>query len=425
MICIYSKSKAPRLNYILSFIFHDIFNVAYFNTHDLPEFISYAGAKINYDEEALVNCMHILPENLLFETGIQQQEINIFQYKDHPAFFKKDKGYPFDIFAASFYLLSRYEEYGEYEKDEYGRYPHKKSTAYRNNFLQLPLINIWLFDFAKNLIKLFPDLKFNKKTFQFIPTYDIDMAWSYQQKGIVRNIGGFIKQPTLNRIQVLGNKTKDPFDVYDELHELHKRLPFAPIYFFLVAQEPGKYDKNISPENKAMQELIKQHSIYKIGVHPSWNSFDHPEKIKSEKILLEQVSGNNINASRQHYIKMALPDTYRHLIKAGIKHDYSMGYGSINGFRASVASSFLWYDLLQEQQTELRIHPFCFMDANSFFEQHQSSENSYTELISYYEICKKYDGELITIFHNNILGTDSPFKGWKEMYWTFTSQLQQ
>ncbi len=102
-----------------------------------------------------------------------------------------------------------------------------------------------------------------------------------------------------------------------------------------------------------------------------------------------------------------------------------MGYGSINGFRASVASSYLWYDLSQEKITSLRIHPFCFMDANCFYEEKLSADDSYKELLHFYHECKKVNGELITIFHNNFLGTDKKFAGWKELYTNFTSQVLQ
>ena len=112
------------------------------------------------------------------------------------------------------------------------------------------------------------------------------------------------------------------------------------------------------------------------------------------------------------------------LIDAGIEKDYSMGYGSINGFRASVASSFFWYDLAKEKITGLRIYPFCFMDANSFYEQHQDASQSQEELFYYLDICKKVNGLLITIFHNNFLGNDKQFAGWKELYSRFISQVQ-
>ena len=71
--------------------------------------------------------------------------------------------------------------------------------------------------------------------------------------------------------------------------------------------------------------------------------------------------------SRQHFIRFTLPDTYRQLINAGIKEEFSMGYGSVNGFRASVALPFYWFDLEKNEATSLLVYLFCFMDANSFF----------------------------------------------------------
>ncbi len=174
-----------------------------------------------------------------------------------------------------------------------------------------------------------------------------------------------------------------------------------------------------------MQQLIKEHADkYQIGIHPSWKSRDGIQILKNEKNTLEVISHSEINTSRQHYIKFAFPLTYQNLIKCGITDDYSMGYGSINGFRASVASSYLWYDLSEEKTTALRIHPFCFMDANCFYEQKLSLAQSDRELLYFYGICKKVNGTMITVFHNNFLGTDKKFSGWKELYSNFTSQVR-
>ena len=100
-----------------------------------------------------------------------------------------------------------------------------------------------------------------------------------------------------------------------------------------------------------------------------------------------------------------------------------MGYGSINGFRASVASPFYWYDLGKEQTTYLLLYPFCYMEANSFHEQKFTSEQALEEMRHYNNEVKKVNGTLITIWHNTFLGTEEKFKGWRECYKKFFDQV--
>ena len=225
---------------------------------------------------------------------------------------------------------------------------------------------------------------------------------------------------------MLAGLQQDPFDSYDFLQNLHKEGNLPPIFFFLAATSSSQYDKNISPFNMHMWRLIKTHArLFNIGLHPSWRSSEKPALVAKEKKILETASQTTVTKSRQHYIKFELPGTFQHLLEAGITDDYSMGYGSINGFRASVASSFLWYNLANETSTALRLHPFCFMDANSFYEQKQDAASSLKELLYYYGECKKVNGEMVSIFHNNFLGTDPLYAGWREMYNDFITQVQQ
>jgi hypothetical protein len=297
--------------------------------------------------------------------------------------------------------------------------------AFRENFLHLPLINIWVNDFAKSIHNKFPSFTIHRSSFTFTPTYDIDIAYSYKHKGLLRNAGGFFKLPSMERIKVLAGLQKDPFDTYDWLDALHKQYQLEPVYFFLLAQKNSLYDKNILPDNKALKHLIKRHTDqYSTGIHPSWQSGDNFLLMKQEKKILQEIIDKPVTRSRQHYIRFSLPHGYRRLIETGITDDYSMGYGSINGFRASVASSFFWYDLETEKQTCLLVHPFCFMEANSFYEQHLAPKDALVELMQYYKICKEVNGTLITIWHNNFFGTDQLFEGWKEVYEQFIAQVQ-
>jgi hypothetical protein len=364
---------------------------------------------------------------LLFENGIQQQTIDCFETNQSKAFFRTaGAGLSFDIFAAIFFLLSRYEEYLPHQKDMYGRYAHEQSLACREGFLNLPLVNTWINTLALKLREQFPMFNPGCASFSFVPTYDIDSAYAYQHKGLVRSLGAFFRYPSAERIKVLAGSQKDPFDSYEWMDSLHEKYALKPLYFFLAAQKNGVYDKNILPGTAAFSHLVKQHADkYETGIHPSWQSGDDFRLLQREKKIVENITGKTVTRSRQHYIRFDLPAGYRRLLQAGITDDYSMGYGSINGFRASAAASFYWYDLEKEEQTDLRIHPYCFMDANSYYEQHFSAEQAYKEAMHYLKICKEINGQLITIWHNNFLGTAKEFAGWRSCYKKFIQQINQ
>ena len=426
MLLVYSDITSSRLQYTCDFIFKEQFGIDYKITIDSESFRNHAGAKINYSNSRMEDAYTIKSQSLLFEQDIKEQTINCVDLNNYKAFFKtSDSDFPFDIFAAIFYLLSRYEEYLPHEKDMYGRFAHENSISFKEGFLNKPVINIWLTDFSSSLKKIFPALTFKTKTFNFLPTYDIDIAYSFKHKGFIRNLGGFIKSPSLERLAVLAGLKKDPFDSFDFMDKLHTEFNLNPVYFFLVATSGSLYDKNISPYSNAMWQLIKRHAKkYRSGLHPSWRSNNNFSILLKEKKILETAGKMEVNISRQHYIKMSMPQTYQELIKAGIEADYTMGYGSINGFRASVASTFYWYDLTTEKTTSLQLYPFCYMDANSFYEQDLDAGQALEELQYYLNECKKVNGFFISIFHNNFLGTDKQFTGWKEMYTKFISQVQ-
>lgn len=425
MILIFSDTSTTRLQYICKFIFNEQLGITHSITIDKENFVRHDGPKINYSDSYIENAFNIQNQSLLFEQEIKKQEIVCFETAEYKAFYQTTNSeFPFDIFAASFYLLSRYEEYLPHELDMYGRYAHENSLAFKESFLNVPMINIWTQAFAKELKQKFPQLKCKLPDFNFIPTYDIDIAYSFKHKGILRNLGGFLKSPSLDRLTVLSRLKKDPFDSYDFIDSLHTQYKYDPIYFFLVATSGSLYDKNISPYSGAMWQLIKRHARkYKIGLHPSWRSNKNPSILTREKKVLETASKVPITISRQHYIKLSLPETFEQLISAGIEKDHSMGYGSINGFRASVASPYCWYNLKAEKMTSLQLFPFCFMDANSFYEQKYNAEEAYEEIRYYLDACKKVNGTFISIFHNNFLGTDKQFAGWKEMYEQFLSEI--
>ena len=424
-LIIYTKEISARQEYIFDFVFAQILGLKYVLENNIQQYLDAEGFKINYSEENIVSDITIKPHTILFETDIKAQNISVTKWNELPIFFQNENTeIPFDIFAASFYLISRYEEYLPFRADMYGRFSHKSSIAFANHFLQLPLVDLWIMELKKILVLKNILIQCKDNRLQYLPSYDIDIAYSYKGKSLGRQIGGAVKDllkgniaEVKNRINVLHNTKKDPYDSYDFLDHLHAKYDLKPIYFFLVAKH-GTYDKNLSFESEEMHSLINNISNkYEVGLHPSFQSHEDFEILKEEKIKIKTEK------SRQHYIKFQLPSTFQSLLKLGITEDYSMGYGCINGFRASTSFAFRWFDVSKNKTTALMLFPFCYMECNSFYEQHFSAKQALEEMLYYLKITKKVHGRMISIWHNFSLGTDTIWHGWKEVYEDFLKEM--
>jgi hypothetical protein len=425
-LLVYSHHITPRLQYIIDY-FNEKLGLNAVATDDEELYKAHHSEKINYSSERIANDeLFIQPVGLLQQDDIRKHKIECFEWNETTAFFKTEDDIGFDIFSAVFYCISRYEEYVEHEPDEYGRYAHWNSISWKNSFLNKPIVDIWLQEFGKLLQTKFTThgsrLTAHNSPFTFIPTYDIDIAWSYKHKGFWKSIVSFVKHPSTiaERWSVIRGKQQDPYDSYDWLNQLHQQYQLSPIYFFLVADELSELDKNIAPKQKALQQLIQQtKQTNEVGLHPSVHSNTAKECLLKEKNTLQQISHQLITKSRHHYLLQHIPHSYRELIAAGITDDYTLCYGTVNGFRASSSNSFLWYDLENETATQLRIHPFAYMEANSFYELKQSPEEALNELVQLKEEVQKVNGTLITVFHNHFFGMDVLYAGWREMYEQF------
>ena len=88
----------------------------------------------------------------------------------------------FDIFSAIFFMVSRYEEYLPFTPDRHGRFKATDTLAYKNNFLQIPVVDTWINLFKSILQKKFPAIKLLPSYFKAIVTYDIDVAYKFKGK---------------------------------------------------------------------------------------------------------------------------------------------------------------------------------------------------------------------------------------------------
>jgi hypothetical protein len=415
-----------RVHYTFDLLLKQLFGLDFELTVDAEQFKSYEGLKLNYGKERIWEAPFQKAVNLLFERHINEQEVNSVDFECVKGLFPvygKGSLMPFDVFAASFYLVSRYEEYLPQVRDKYGRFQAESTWMFENELLQKPLVDIWAIALKNRLKAIYPNLTFKERKFEFIPTYDVDAAWAYKHKGVYRTLGGFFKDLTAGdrkglreRHEVLRGRRKDPFDSFDFQFELQKEFKLKPIYFILCGEYDNN-DKNISLRKEAFRSLIKRLGDYAdVGIHPSFSSYLDLPKLQAEIDGLSEVLHRPLTKSRQHFLRMNLPRSYQKLIELDISDDYTMGFASQAGFRAGIAETFRFFDLENDMVTNLMVHPFALMDGTMRDYLNLDVDESLTLAKQLVDEVKAVNGKFIYLTHNETLGGEKRWVGWPEMY---------
>lgn len=426
-LLIYTPKITPRVNYIFQLFFDSLIKTPYKLSADEGKYKQWTGPKLNYSLNSFApDELHIIPSGLLTETGIKKQKVEVIEWNRTglKIFFGNEAGtLPFDIFSAAFYLVTRYEEFLSQKPDEHNRFKHTDSLAYKNNFLNEPIINLWAEELKESLLIKFPTLEIKTRKYSFVPTFDIDVAYAHLGRTTAITLGSFAKALSKFQFEFIGEKIlvlchlkKDPYDTYQYQQEIIEKNKLSPIYFILSGTR-ATHDKNISTANKYFINLIKKLSSFaQLGIHPSYHSESDAEVVEKEIAHLKRSTDQKIKLSRQHYLKLKLPETYLCLAKLNITDDYTMIYPGSPGFRAGICTPFYFYNLKAEQVMPVRVHSGIVMDGTLHEYMkiiREDAINTCTDLI---KKVKKVNGEFIFIWHNHSLSQSGHWRGWRKVF---------
>lgn len=422
---VYTTIINNRINYIFSHLIFRQLKLEFGITTNLEEFNAFKGLKICYTDNRIGDSFWIKPGGLLHEEGLREQNIQVSDYEGLKIIFKTDDScdLPFDIFSASFLLLSRYEEYISNRADKYERFEAIQSFAYLHGFLLEPLVDKWTMLLKKKLTEKFPETVIPEPSYTFLSSIDIDNPFAFRHKGIFRTIGALIRafftldfNTFFGRLTALGGATKDPYDTYDYIGQIEHKHHTKSIYFFLVG-DYGRHDTSVPIRKIAYQNLIKGiNATHQTGVHPSFSSNKSFDILAKELKRFSRVTGNKVIKSRQHYLQLRMPDTYRSLLIAGIREEYSMGYASALGFRASTCFPFKFYDLLEEQETNLTVYSFQVMDATLHNYLRLRPAQAMNHISKIIDEVKAVNGYFIPLWHNESLSEYGMWIGWRKVF---------
>ena len=316
--------------------------------------------------------------------------------------------YPFDLVAATFIFLTRWEEWAFPVKDQFGRYLESESMAVKQGFHARPVLDEWA-------LMLRPWLK--RKNQQWSPkfsnssisiTHDIDhliyfKSWSRLIRGCLRGLcfQYSMKLALLNIYQGLLsriNYRNDPcYKAITSLVLLHKSLGTNGTFFFMSADK-SKYDDGYdinSPVVKNLIEKIKTNG-HDVGWHPGFFAAENEALFKEEYIRFKKNCTDPIFGARHHFLRWQPGKSWNRMEDYGILFDSSLGYSQTYGFRCSTAHAFPAFDLVNNKELQLEVRPFALMD--SYLLKHPTEvKDIITTLL---QRCKNVDGCFSLIVHN-------------------------
>ena len=369
MLLIYTQKVTPRIIYVFKHICTHILGIPIKFTSKIEEFIAHDGAKLSYGRQALGSEFFIQKVDLLMEQGFSEIEIKVQPWDDTICFFPLPEAsdMPFDIFAASFYLLSRYEEYLPHVKDEAGRFPAEESLAHQESFLHKPVVDIWAMKFREILIERFPDLQFSERNYKVGTIVESENTFIFKNKGFLRSFIGLFYDlikldlgKVIDRLQVWIRIKDDPFDIFEDLISLIKQHKIYMLFMFQLS-DFSIHDRNISHNRIPHRAVIKSVADYaKVGLLMGYYAMDNIKSLRREKLRLEDIIHSPVEHAMNSKYNLRLPDQYNNLTELEINNDHSMGYPDNPGFRAGTCTPYLFYDINMEITTPLRVHPYAF-----------------------------------------------------------------
>jgi hypothetical protein len=424
MICIYTDKYTNRLKFVADHIFKRILGqpINIINKEeDLPTLS--ASPLIVYSETLKVKgALHIVPNGLLFKKGVREYDITMGTWEGEKMFFATGGDIPFDIFSASFYLLSRYEEYLPIKEnfDSRGCFISEKSLAYREGFLETPLVDVWALKLEEKLKTLFPNYTSSTdRRFRFLPIISVNTPYRYRTYSILGNVLRLGKKvierdwsELKKQLRVLLRIDQDPYCNVERIVELHNRNSLRPLFAFRISNIRW-YKRPIYFAYSTYKKVLCRN--YQIGLCVSGVASNSATQLKLEQKLLSRIFRTRIVIGTSSLSEYVIPKFYSNIANSKIKEDFSMSYPDRIGFRASTCTPFRIYDLNKEEYYRVEVHsvPFTTWSLKKMKLSKDEIINSATGMA---KVVKNLKGEFIIASHNDNFVDSSLLKGWSSTY---------
>jgi hypothetical protein len=333
-----------------------------------------------------------------------------------------------DVFGASFFMLTRYEEIANVARDDHDRFPATAAIAMRAGFLDRPIVNEYVELLWGALHHLWPRLERKKRAPRTFVSHDVD--WPLVTRGVplrqvARSALGDVasrRDPALAARRLLsrfhvsrGQLEKDLGNTFEFIMDESEKRGLRSAFYFITDHTAGLRDGSYSMDDPWIRALMRRmHDRgHEIGLHPSYNTFRDAGQTRREfERLLEACDAEGIRQAvwggRQHYLRWSNPDTWVNWDQAGLDYDSTLSFADCVGFRTGVCYEYPVFDLRDRRRLRLRERPLLIMEATLFETASPvymalSDEDGVAMVKRSREVVHRFSGDLTLLWHNSSL----------------------
>jgi hypothetical protein len=425
---ILAPDPGPRLLYALEIIFGRMLGVAYECSAEPPQ----EGAWIDYRPDGR-GIFRVPVSGWLSERVIRSEEPPLAEGAEGLLLFPGEGGdFSFDVFAAVFYLASDYEKYTAPWLDALGRYDSERYLSARLGLDCHPRVWEWSLALWEALVAHFGEEQLPPRRasgFRFEITFDIDAPWKHRYKALHRVLGGGLKAWAKGERHAWRERIaawvrgEDPFDTFKRIYDWLS--PEEASFFFLVERRCAR-DGRHTWRLPAYRDLIQAAKArgYRCGIHPSFHAGERETWLAEEAGQLARILHAPIARSRQHFLRYSYPSTFRSLLAAGIRCDYSLCLFRTGGFPCGMDRPWPWFDLLENQASALMLHPTQLMDRSLLDYLRLSPAEALPHAEALAAATARSAGRFTLLLHNESLSDSGEWQGWLPVWQALVERLR-
>jgi len=333
----------------------------------------------------------------------------------------------YDLIGLTYWMLSRQEEVNRRDLDEHGRFPARASHAFKNGYLDRPIVDEWLDILSQVIKRIWPEIKLKSNHFNLQVSHDVDEPSRYgfrSFKALMRAMAGDILVRNNVKSAIIAPWVRlnsasqlhrlDPANTFEWIMDQSDINGILSTFYFLGGSTNPSFDADYSLNHSAIRGLMRRihERGHRIGLHPSYGSYRQAKLIKLELNRLKQIAAEEGISqerwgARMHYLRWEHPTTLQMLTDAGLSYDNTLSYADMPGFRCGTCFEYEAFDPVEKKALPISIQPLIVMDRSLFSSKYLSldCEMAIDKIKQLKNICTIFNGSFSILWHNTELVT--------------------